>query len=256
VSRRSDDHGVVGAVLGVGAIVGVTFLLTRRASAVESGSPRERAPASPLPLPPPVSHSTREWTPLLQELGTDVPIAAARAWLDQESGGNVCAVGNKPPPGVKYPQEYGLSQLDVNNPANVAILSQADARASCQNAGSLRSDWEVQLRPLSEVERRMHAASAIAHLRSARDHAHTRIASWGWDPDGVDAWKMAKLYHAGPAYVALAPGVEKALGRPPHDFAEFQTSANALGLRAGYRQDSLNRAWTNVANFARRMSAR
>lgn len=250
------EGGSFGAVLGAGAILGIGYLVLRaRSSAASTGSPRERANAAPSSTPPSVSlrHSTTEWSPLYHELGPEVA-AAALAWTDQESGGNVCAIGNKPPPGTPYPAEYGLSQLDVHNPANVALMSQADGRASCQNHGLTRADWEVQLRPLTEAERRMHATAAIEHVRSARAHAQTFIKSWGWDPDGVDAWKMAKLYHAGPAYVALAADVQKDLGRPPHDFAEFQSHANTAGLRKGYRQDSLNIAWTNVAHFASRFA--
>jgi len=212
--------------------------------------PSSETPSSASPA---IRHSVREWAPRLARLGGDVPLAASLAWLDQESGGNVCSVGDKPPLGQTYPTEYGLSQLDANNPENVAIMNQADARASCQNFGATRADWEKQLRPLTDAERDRHAGKALDHMRSARAHARALTAGWSWDPNGVDMWKMSKLYHAGPAYVQLAATVAKTLGRPPRDFVEYQPLANAAGLRAGRSQAALNKAWTNIANFAKRM---
>jgi hypothetical protein len=249
---------VAGVVLGVGAIAGAAFVILRskRASAA-TASPRERSwdRLPQAPAPPVLSHSAREWIPLFKELGPDVPLAAALAWTDQESGGNVCSIGNKPPSGAKYPAEYGLSQLDVSNPENAAIMSQASARAACQNSGATRAAWEVQLRPLTDAERGMHAKAALDHMRSAHAHAQARIAGWGWNPNGIDAWNMSKLYHAGPAYVNLAASVARELGHAPRDFAEFQTRANAIGLRSGFTQGHLDQAWNNVAHFAKRMVA-
>ena len=245
----------LGLMLGLGGL-GVAYMLLR--SREKAGSPRERSwKGSRLEVPATaiLSHSAREWSSLLAAMGPDIPLPMALAWIDQESAGNVCAIGNKPPPGVKYPAEYGLSQLDVNNPENVGFMSQADARASCQNAGATRGDWEVQLRPLTDVERVMHAKAALEHMRSAHTHAQAQIAGWGWNPNGIDAWRMAKLWHAGPGYVKLAAPVAKEFGRPPRDFAEFQAHANAVGLRAGYSQDHLNMAWNNSAHFAKRATA-
>jgi len=246
----SEDSGA-GWALGIGMLVGVGVLIFRARGASASGSPREWAPSPTGPVP----HSIQEWIPLFRELGPDVPIPAAVAWLEGESGGNVCSVGNVPPPGVKYPAEYGLTQLDVNNPENVGFLSQADARAACQNSGSTRADWQRQLRPLSDAERRMHVKAAVDHMRSAHAHALDRIGPWGWDPNGIDAWTMAKLWHAGPAYVNLAGPTAAAMGRPPKNFAEFREKANAVGLQHGYTQYNLTVAWNNVAGFARRMTS-
>lgn len=241
----------LGIVLGAGAI-GTVLLLARRVSAASRGSPREEGASASSRI---LSHSARQWEALLRELGPDVPIAPALAWIDQESGGNVCAIGNKPPVGAKYPTEYGLSQLDAHNPENVAIMSQEAARASCQNAGTTRADWEVQLRPLTDDERVAYARAALDHMRSARDHAQEKISTWGWDPRGLDAWKMNKLYHAGPAYVNLAPAAARKLGRPPRDFTEFKEAANPLGRAQGHSQASLDRAWNNVAHFASRVES-
>jgi hypothetical protein len=230
----------VGAI-GVGA--GILLLRPRTASAAARSGSAVR------------SHLAREWAPLLGELGSDIPLAVALAWIDQESGGNVCAIGNKPPPGAKYPAEYGLSQLDSSDPENVAIMGRSDARAPCQNSGATRADWEVQLRPLTDTERTMHARGALDHMRSARAHARASTAGWGWDPNGVNTWKMAKLYHAGPAYVHLASIVAKGLGRAARDFAEYQALANIAGTHAGLTQKQLNRAWDNVAHFSTRLAA-
>jgi hypothetical protein len=250
------NNRFAGRALGIGAVVGIAILLLRPKSAsaaTRRGSSRDR-PAEPLlPSPTVLSHSARKWAPLLAQLGPDVPLAASQAWIDQESSGNVCAIGNKPALGQKYPQEYGLSQLDVNDPTNVAIMSQSNARSPCQNSGASRGDWEVQLRPLTDAERAMHAKAALDHMRAARAHAHEQTVGWGWDINGTETWKLAKLYHAGPAYVRLARVVAKALGRPPHDFVEFQVHANGAGLQAGLTQMQLTRAWDNVAGFAKRM---
>jgi hypothetical protein len=252
----SNNRFSAGMALGIGGIVGIAILLLRPRStsaATRRGSSRDR-PAEPLlPSSAVLSHSAREWEPLLAQLGPDVPLAASLAWIDQESAGNVCAIGNKPASGQKYPQEYGLSQLDANDPTNVAIMSQSNARASCQNSGASHGDWEVQLRPLTDAERAMHAKAALDHMRAVRDHALAQTVGWGWDANGPETWKMAKLYHAGPAYVRLAPVAAKALGRPPHDFAEFQAHANEAGLKAGLTQAQLSRVWDNVVGFAKRM---
>ena len=100
----------------------------------------------------------------------------------------------------------------------------------------------------------MHVQAAVDHMRSSHAHAMALIGDWGWNPNGIDAWTMAKLWHAGPGYVKLAPLAVQALGHPPKSFAEFRQAANTVGLHH-YTQHNLDVAWNNVAGFAKRMAA-
>jgi hypothetical protein len=152
--------------------------------------------------------SLESWRELFVIFGPDMPIEVEMAWAGEESGGNVCAIGELPPPGASQPQEYGIA------------------------------------------------------MRLCRNVARSFMLGWGWDERGADFWQMVKLWHASPALVKVAPSIERALGRPPHSFAEYQSHADAIGLanqighaHTGGSRGYLDDVWLNVSRIGKAITS-
>jgi hypothetical protein len=281
--------GLILALLAASTVAGVGYAMTRgrtryapqptpptprppsppqamrgRGSGVLPSAPHgERATLSPsmsATLPDGKTPTLESWRTYYQIYGNDIPTAAAMAWTSEESGGNVCAIGSVPQPGQTMPQEYGLSQLNAQDPSNLKIATPQVLRAMCRNRGTTRADWQTVERPLTEAERIEHAVASIDHMRQCREHARALVGAWP-GMSGVlgemspDFWRYCKLYHASPALYHAAPEMIAKLGRPPATFAEFQTYADAYGVaqqigkyhQPGGTRGYLDEVWLNVA---------
>lgn len=204
------------------------------------------------------------WRPYLVMFGPDLPLPAAEAWEGEESGGNPCAIGGTPPAGAAQPQEYGLSQLNAEDPSNLAIATPQALRTMC-GTGPSRAEWERVTRPLTEAERIQHAAAMVAHIRQCRAQARHYVSTWpqvaGTHGELTpDFWRYVKLWHASPALLKVAPQIASKLGRPPTTFAEFQNYADAIGVAnhigAGHQGGTrgyLDAVWLNVARVGQAM---
>lgn len=193
----------------------------------------------------PVSSPTvRQWRTQLIAIGFDIPIDAAEAWLAEESGGNICAIGETPPPGASQPQEYGLAQLNAKDPDNIAIASPEALRGNglC-GSGPSRAEWEKQLRPMTEAEKYTQAAAAIQLMRHCASKARAYLGSdSGWGTP--DFWRLAKCYHASSAVANLFPAIVKQMNRKP-TWLEFEDIASRIALSHGFSQHFLDRVWLN-----------
>jgi hypothetical protein len=186
--------------------------------------------------------SVKAWRTKFLELGPDVPIDAAEAWIAEESEGNPCAIGEEPPAGATQPQEYGIAQLNAKDPTNLAIASPEKLRGNGL-CGIGPGQWQKQLRPMTEGEKYAHASAAIQLMRHCASKAREYLGSdSGW---GVpDFWRLAKCYHASSAVANLFPAIRKQMGRAP-SWSEFQDVAQRVSLAHGYSQKFLDRVFLN-----------
>lgn len=274
--QRSGKILLAVGVLGAGAAAtGLVLEWKRGRDRSGTGKPPALPPPQ-LPTPTPVDpapaphHGGHVYAPTVESwrnsflaLGPDIPIAASIAWISEESGGRPCDIGGTPGPGATEPQEYGIAQLNAQDPSNVAIATPQELRGNglC-GVGPSRAEWTAQLRPLTDVEQIHHASTALDLMRRCRTEIAPYVSGWGWDERGPDFWQMVKLWHASPALVKVAHAIAQQLGRTPHNFAEYQSHADAIGLAnnlgAGHTGGSrgyLDSVWLNVHRIGAALAA-
>lgn len=182
----------------------------------------------------------------------------AIAWLGVESGGNICATGDKLkviPPG-NAPREVGLFQL--YNPSDFKKLGidPLELVAYCvRPAKDVKNPQKLSRQP-SEVEKARHIEIGMRFLDLERDYALRYMNASGvtWPADSIDTWKMTKLVHGLPVIVntGLAQ-VTRKLGRAPASWSEFRATYETINPRAIYnpkkdhrKQDGYWRALQNA----------
>ena len=240
-------------------------------------APAPVTPAAPLVVPPPTLAS---WALYFKIYGPDVPLPIAMAWTKEESGGIPCAIGNLPPPGATQPQEYGLAQLNAQDPSNLKIASAQALRPMCgfgttpeqwkaamhpttPAARALKAEamktWQTMLRPMTEGERIEHAVAAIELMRHCAamatkylggDRLVNQAGGGVWS--APDFWRLAKCYHFSSAVCNEFPQVQASLGRLP-TWIEFKEGANDISLAYvndrgvhPFSQAWLDNGWRNV----------
>jgi hypothetical protein len=247
-----DEGGGNVAVLGVGAIAGVAaiWFLVRRSSAATSPG---RAPAS-LDVPPPGSSElsglyvqTRAWLPYIRSLAAayGIPVAFVLSWIQHESGGNPCAVGNAGAVDSKgQALETGILQLMSPGDIQLAGTTVAEMRVNC--SANLHSGLDIEqkpLRPLTSDEMKIHAGKSLDYIAAVTRIVDGSFARHGvsWPKTSTDYWTMVKAYHAGQGIpTAGLDASVKGLGHAPSSWAEFKQGIENL-LASGQRPLGLTR---------------
>lgn len=160
--------------------------------------------------------SVEQWRPLLQRMAPDLPIDFLLAFVDEESGGNVCSTGI---PGV----EAGLFQTfhpsDDKHGATFDML-----RVGCSG--------QTLTIPLTDSIRLLHATSGINKVRALLARARTTLAAVGarWPESSTDFWNWVKLGHGLPAMQAelMRQFTAARGGRAPASWGEFRNMTMAL----------------------------
>jgi hypothetical protein len=234
------DGRIVGAVLGAGAVFGVTLLLTRRASAATRGSPRgsvpprEIAPPHPSPFRAPIygplTPLVARWRPEVEKRAGDLPVDAILEWIRIESGGDMCATG--------APNEVGIFQLLFPDDAHYGATLEG-LRAICQKSKVRHPD---DISWLSQGELDMEVGAGIRKIRTARDVVRRVFAANGivWPETSFDFGSAVKQIHAAPAVILeLVPKIVHRDGRPLANWDDlrgrvmaFPVSQMGPGLRA------------------------
>jgi hypothetical protein len=210
-------------------------------------------------------YSLQSWAPIVARLIPQVapraPQAFVMKWLEIESGGNPCAVGDPGQLGPDgNPAEIGIGQL-YNPDDFVAFGARAgDFRAYCQPAAPLSAAYRQARADLSNAQgdvalqtaAKARMATAARQMQTktrmltpAEVDAQVRITLLDKIEQGIthadgvvhanglswsvpDYWKLVKAPHALPAILGNGmPAVVKKLGRAPTSWAEFRS---ALGM--------------------------
>lgn len=215
---RDDRAAVVGTLVGVGALVGVTGLILFARKKSSRGSPRDPIFPGPSTLPPTVvepepgpghaifASGVEQWRAVLDAQRADadgkIPLRFLLQWLTQESGGNPCSTGftgAQDPVDKLYKFEAGIGQQYFEAPtrdaldtktANGVMLKTLRAACSAQH----------QTRPLTVAEKAANVQAFLGDVRRFRALARKQIAVAGlsWPESGDDFWRAVKLEHALP----------------------------------------------------------
>jgi hypothetical protein len=218
------------------------------------------------------------WAPIVASLIPSVaprtPQAFAMKWLEIESGGNPCAVGDPGQLGPDgNPAEIGIGQL-YNPDDFVAFGARAgDFRAYCPAAAQLAAAYrqaqqdyadavkagdtaaqtaararmaaaarqmQTKTRPLTQAELAAQAkVTLLDKIEQGITHADALVHEYGLAWSVPDYWKLVKAPHALPAILGNGlPAVVKKLGRAPHSWAEFR---QVLGMEG-------NSQWVRALN--------
>jgi hypothetical protein len=201
VSR--DDGSAIGAVLGVGAIAGAVFLISRRASAMTRGSPRERgfslpeAPIGKFPL------LVERWRTEVAKRSRDLPVDAILEWILIESGGDMCSTGT--------PGEAGIFQLSFPDDAKYGATLER-LRAICERS---KRQNPADISWLSEEDLDMEVGAGVRKILAARDtvrHVFTQ-SGVAWPETSFDFGSAVKQIHATPGVITeLVPKIVRASG--------------------------------------------
>ena len=168
--------------------------------------------------------SVSTWEPIIAALAVpkgfdEDGIRFALKWIELESGGNPCAVGNvnaKGPDG--NPREMGIAQFYNPDDLNILKIKGSDLRAYCIPGTQHLS------RPLTPDEMTFQAQKTIDLINLARASAEkdARKAGLAWDRSSRDFYSLIKLQHGLPGISRSGlPAVNLHLGHPPRDWKEF-----------------------------------
>lgn len=152
-------------------------------------------------------------------------------WIEVESGGNPCAVGNPKALGPDgTPKELGIVQL--YNPDDLIKLKAtgAELRAYCV-PGTQRVS-----RVLTPAEMLRQAQLAIDLIVSCRKSAAADLLKVGatWDSQSRDFYNLIKLQHGLPGISRSGiPATSKFLGHAPRDWVEFRQTLSKVKLDPG-----------------------
>jgi hypothetical protein len=226
---RSDR--VLGAAIGVGAIAGLgILLLSRGASAMTLGSPRERdrAPSPGGPFVGRFLPLVERWRAEVEKRAKGLPVNAVLAWIAIESGGDTCSPGN--------PTEAGIFQLSF--PADAKYGATLEGLLSIC-AKSKRPGFDIS--QLSEAELDMEVGAGIRKILASRDlvrqvFGQNRVT---WPETSFDFGSAIKQIHATPAVITeLLPKITRRDGAPPASWGDLRQKVMAfpvgqmgLGLR-------------------------
>lgn len=283
--RRSSDGGSgAAALVFLGIAAGVTVLSTSRKAHAQTAPPDggrgkrfATPPSGPAPAPTiPASrypsgvpqmdatYTLQTWQPIvatrIASTYPTIPQAFAMKWLDIESGGNPCAVGDPGQlgQGSDQPAEIGLGQL--YNPDDfvhlkappaasfrayapaaaplAAAYRQAQASGDKATMASIARQMQTRTRALtpSEMDDQVHW-TLLAKIASDKAYVDQLFQRDGIQWSQVDYWTAVKAPHALPAILGNGmPAVIKKLGRPPSSWKEFRTvlgmEGNAQWVRA------------------------
>lgn len=207
---------IVGILAGLGILVGV-----RKGSSASLGT-------SPVDRP-----ALKAWRPIIASLlPSTLDLDFVMKWIEVESGGNPCAVGNfkqRGPDG--HPREMGIGQF--YNPDDLVRikLTGDQLRAYCI------PETQKLSRPLTPEEMRQQAKATIDLILYCRERAIRDLSGVGapmneaWNPKARDFYALIKLQHGLPGIPKKGfPAVTRLLGHPPRSFAEFSEAISHVNL--------------------------
>jgi len=218
---RSDR--ALGAVIGVGAIAGLgILLLSRGASAMTTGSPREREPSpGGSPGGPPVGRFlplVERWRAEVAKRAKGLPVNAILTWIAIESGGDTCSPGN--------PTEAGIFQLSFPSDAKYGATLDG-LHAICEK--SKRPGFDIS--QLSEAELDMEVGAGINKILASRDlvrqvFGQNRVT---WPEKSFDFGSAVKQIHSTPAVInELLPKITRRDGSPPASWGDLRQKVMAF----------------------------
>lgn len=218
---------MIGILVGV-AVIAILFSTSKSQGATKMSNTS------------PIRSSARQWLPAIlpyakrQQIDPEYVLK----WIDIESGGNPCAVGNinsKGPDG--HPREMGIAQFYNPDDLNYLKITGSALRAYCKPGTNQMS------RALSSAEIDEQAKATIGLINKCRSSATRDLAriKASWSP--IDYWALVKLQHGLPGISRSGlPNVAAYLDRPPVGWEEFKDCI----LNKGVKTDSGTEPYRSV----------
>lgn len=193
------------------------------------------------------SPDVQRWLPDLQ--GAAVVIAPmmrvdrvqlvqyASAWMAIESGGNVCAVGNKyatVPPG-NAPREIGLAQIYNPDDFKALGIDPLELVSYCVRPAPGQKNPQQLAHPMTAAQKARHITVTLLFIKlkkATADH-YMAASNLRWPVGGIDHWRMVKAVHALPVLVSVGIAqVTRKLGRAPTSWIEYRRTYETINPRA------------------------
>lgn len=182
-------------------------------------------------------YTTNVWGPVIAAMAVKegFPFEFGMKWVDLESEGNPCAIGEAGKFGTDgVPLEFGIAQVYNSDDyyrrlgGGVGIADAKSRRAYCRYPQTVTR----VLTPAEMTEQAQDLADVVKLCRDNLDH-HMSLNGIKWGTR--DYWRGVKLYHALPGMVSggLAAVTGK-LGRAPTDWAEFRRTFVQLHPQAAW----------------------
>jgi hypothetical protein len=238
-AERADGIGF-GAVLGLGAIAGAVYLLTRSRGLVFREVPRfdeTLRPRGPMQFGPLVER----WRHEVEKRAQDLPVNALLEWIRIESGGDMDASG--------LSNEAGIWQLmfpdDARYGASLDALKALAVKSRTQNPRDI--SW------LSDADLDMQVGSGIRKVAAARDLVRRVFAAnnVSWPETSFDFGSAVKQIHAAPAVITeLVPKITRQSG-PPSSWADLRRKVMSFPvdqMGSGLRRLALSPSKHGLAN--------
>lgn len=176
-------------------------------------------------------YTTNFWAPIVAPLAlaANIPLQFVLAWIEMESSGNPCAVGNIHAHGPDgEPLEMGIVQMYNPDDFKRAGVDPAAFRRYCV-PGTQRCS-----RKLTAQELVAQARAAMTLIIHAKQVAESVLHSIGADWIERDVLRLTKLVHALPGLAKHGPvAVTHHLGRAPESWGEFADNLSNVKLDAG-----------------------
>lgn len=197
---------------------------------------------TPVPYP-----SLKTWsiavTPYAAIYNVQVPYALK--WVDEESGGNPCAIGYPPSSGPDgNPREMGIAQFYNPDDLKVLGITGNELRSYCESGnqhsimykGKMVTGFSSKMiRPMTRTEMDVQAKATIGLISKSMKAATADLVAIGagpsWSRMTRNYWTLVKLQHGLPGISRTGlSAVTKYLGRPPISWLEFRKAIDHVTL--------------------------
>lgn len=274
IDNRGSGIGVgIATVLGLGVVGGLIYLATRsRSSGSGAKSWYDSSPPSANAAPNALGYSTATWIPLLTAplQAAGIPLSYAIHAMQEESGGNPCAIGAPGAVGPDgNPRELGIYQ--VYNPDDLRKfgVTGAQLRAYCvagmapvnYKGKTVLSHSQGVARPLTAQEMQQQVDVVVAKIKESRDvagrDATAAGVTWPRTPDaaGRDFWRLVKLVHGLPGLVHGLPTVAARIGHPPASWSEFRSAIESGSVVLDPKTEGYRSQFSSLFNNAEKAAS-
>jgi hypothetical protein len=176
----------------------------------------------------PRAPSVARWMALLVPgcVAHQIPLEFALKWIEIESGGNPCAIGDPSQRGPDgEPRELGIAQLHNPDDLRAVGVASSELRAYCVPGTG------VLARPLTLPEMSTQAVAAVGLIANCMAAADLDLAAVGARWTGRDYWTLVKLRHGLPGLARSGLlAVTRLLGRAPESWREFRAALGQVTL--------------------------
>ena len=216
-----------------------------------------------------MGYTTEVWaTPLAPLCAVHgIPLAFALSAIEEESGGNPCAIGAPGAVGPDgFPREQGIYQFYNPDDFTLLGLKSGSLRAYCnpqkvqvrdKHGNLVWSHSQEVIRRLTDEEMLEQATATTQKILASFQEASkwAKAAGVTWPSDGKDFWRLVKLVHGLPGLLHAIVAVAKHLGRPPGSWSEYRTQIETGAVKADDKTEAYRAQYASIFDNAEKATA-